>query len=223
MDKDFADVIQRMAREQGKEVLVNGKAKIYLSDYCEGRFKKEANIFRQILEAGCGELINNADNVPERKQKLMERLENDNGLSPKVTAEYLDLLGLILKGDTSKCGQSSPPIQIHMPTPPPAQPQPVATPRLVPDGLIWINGGTFMMGSPMNEPKRSDNEGPQHQVTVSSFYMGKYEVTQKEYQEVMGTNPSNFKGDNLPVENVSWYDAIEYCNKRSQKEGLTPA
>ncbi|GHU22901.1 hypothetical protein FACS1894172_07710 [Spirochaetia bacterium] len=53
--------------------------------------------------------------------------------------------------------------------------------------------------------------------------MGKYEVTQKEYQEVMGTNPSNFKGNNLPVENVSWYDAIEYCNARSRKKGLTPA
>jgi len=58
---------------------------------------------------------------------------------------------------------------------------------------------------------------------VSSFYMGKYEVTQKEYQELMGKNPNNFKGDNMPVETVSWYDAIEYCNKRSQKEGLTPA
>jgi len=79
------------------------------------------------------------------------------------------------------------------------------------------------MGSPANEPGRYDDEGPQRQVTVSGFYMGKYQVTQKEYQEVMGTNPSNFKGDNLPVEKVSWYDAIEYCNKRSQKEGLTPA
>jgi len=53
--------------------------------------------------------------------------------------------------------------------------------------------------------------------------MGKYPVTQKEYQEVMGTNPSNFKGDNLPVEQVSWYDAVNYCNRLSQKEGLTPA
>jgi len=78
------------------------------------------------------------------------------------------------------------------------------------------------MGSPANEPGR-DSDEVQHQVTVSSFYMGKYEVTQKEYQEVMGANPSNFKGDNLPVEMVSWYDAVEYCNKRSQKEGLTPA
>jgi len=78
------------------------------------------------------------------------------------------------------------------------------------------------MGSPANEPERGKDE-VQHQVTVSSFYMGKYEVTQKEYKEMMGTNPSNFKGDNLPVEQVSWYDAIEYCNKRSQREGLTPA
>jgi len=94
--------------------------------------------------------------------------------------------------------------------------------RPVTNNLVYIQGGTFTMGSPTNEPNRGNDE-VQHQVTVSSFYMEKYEVTQKEYQEVMGNNPSSFKGDNLPVENVSWYDAIEYCNKRSQKEGLTPA
>ena len=92
----------------------------------------------------------------------------------------------------------------------------------VPSGFVRINGGTFTMGRPANETGGND-ERPQRQVTVSSFYMGMYEVTQKEYQEVMGTNPSNFKGDNLPVEWVSWYDAVEYCNKRSLKEGLTPA
>jgi formylglycine-generating enzyme required for sulfatase activity len=69
-----------------------------------------------------------------------------------------------------------------------------------------------MMGSPASEMERADWEGPQHQVTVSSFYMGKYEVTQKEWVEIMGSNPSRFKGDNLPVENVGWYDAVEYCN-----------
>jgi len=95
--------------------------------------------------------------------------------------------------------------------------------QIPPDDMVLIKGGTFTMGSPANEPKRDDDEGPQHQVTVSSFYMGKYEVTQKEYQEVMGTNPSDIKWANSPVENVSWYDAIEYCNKRSQLEGLTPA
>jgi formylglycine-generating enzyme required for sulfatase activity len=90
------------------------------------------------------------------------------------------------------------------------------------DGMVFVEGGTFQMGSPANEPGRRDNED-QHQVTVSSFYMGKYQVTQKEWREVMGTNPSCFEGDNLPVEQVNWYDAVEYCNKRSQKEGLTPA
>jgi len=92
----------------------------------------------------------------------------------------------------------------------------------IPEGFVRINGGTFTMGSPANEPGRYDVE-VQCQVTVSSFYMGRTEVTQKEYQEVMGTNPSRFKGDNLPVEQVSWFDAVEYCNRRSQREGLTPA
>jgi formylglycine-generating enzyme required for sulfatase activity len=91
-----------------------------------------------------------------------------------------------------------------------------------PDGFVRIQGGTFTMGSPASEVERSGDE-VQHQVTVDSFYMGKYEVTQKEWAAVMGSNPSYFKGDNLPVEKVSWFDAIDYCNKRSQREGLTPA
>ncbi|MDR2597120.1 MAG: formylglycine-generating enzyme family protein [Treponema sp.] len=92
----------------------------------------------------------------------------------------------------------------------------------IPPNFVRIEGGTFIMGSPSNEPEREINE-LQHTVTVSGFYMGKYQVTQAEYEAVMGTNPSGFKGANLPVEQVSWYDAVEYCNKLSQKEGLTPA
>jgi formylglycine-generating enzyme required for sulfatase activity len=90
------------------------------------------------------------------------------------------------------------------------------------DGFVRVAGGTFMMGSPASEEERYDDE-TQHKVTLTSFYMGKYEVTQEEWVAVMGTNPSNFKGDKLPVECVSWYDAVEYCNKRSVKEGLTLA
>ena len=92
----------------------------------------------------------------------------------------------------------------------------------IPDNFVPIKGGTFMMGSPSSEYGREDDED-QHSVTVSSFYMSKGQVTQKEYEEVMGRNPSKFRGADLPVESVSWYDAIEYCNKRSIKEGLTPA
>ncbi|MDR2484037.1 MAG: formylglycine-generating enzyme family protein [Treponema sp.] len=61
------------------------------------------------------------------------------------------------------------------------------------------------------------------QATVSSFYMGRYEVTQAEYLEVTGADPSYFSGGGLPVETVDWYDAVAYCNARSLREGLTPA
>jgi formylglycine-generating enzyme required for sulfatase activity len=90
------------------------------------------------------------------------------------------------------------------------------------NSMVRIDGGTFTMGSPASESDRRDDETP-HQVQVSDFSIGKYEVTQKEYEEVMGTNPSEFKGNSLPVEQVSWFDAIEYCNKRSLMEKLTPA
>jgi len=80
----------------------------------------------------------------------------------------------------------------------------------------FIKGGTFQMGSPESEPERSLDE-IQHQVTVSDFYMSKTEISQKEYQEVMRNNPSENVGDNLPVTNITWYDAIQYCNKLSQK------
>jgi formylglycine-generating enzyme required for sulfatase activity len=88
--------------------------------------------------------------------------------------------------------------------------------------LVRVQGGSFMMGSPTSEADRYSSE-VRHQVRVSGFYMTKYEVSQGEYAALMGRNPSGFKGDQLPVENVTWYDAIEYCNKRSEREGLTPA
>lgn len=91
----------------------------------------------------------------------------------------------------------------------------------VPEGFVYISGGVFQMGSPESEAWRSDDE-KQHTVTVSDFYMSQYEVTQAEYQAVMNSNPSNFSGENLPVENVSWLDAVAYCNARSGREGLTP-
>jgi formylglycine-generating enzyme required for sulfatase activity len=89
----------------------------------------------------------------------------------------------------------------------------------VPANMVRVEGGTFSMGSSNGD----SDEKPVHSVTVRSFSMGKYEVTQAEYEAVMGTNPSNWKGANLPVERVSWLDAIEYCNKLSIKEGLAPA
>ena len=90
------------------------------------------------------------------------------------------------------------------------------------DAIVLIQGGTFLMGSPEDEPWRSADE-TQHSVTVSDFYLSAHEVTQAEYQAFMGENPSAFSGENLPIENVSWVDAIAYCNALSQAQGLTPA
>jgi len=98
--------------------------------------------------------------------------------------------------------------------------------------MVSIPAGTFTMGSPSTESGSYSNERPQHSVTLSGFYMGKYQVTQEQYQAVMGSNPSYFKtavtGESgtpgkLPVEQVSWYDALVFCNKLSIKEGLSPA
>lgn len=91
----------------------------------------------------------------------------------------------------------------------------------IPDNFVLIKGGSFQMGSPDSEAWRSADE-TQHSVMVSDFYMSKYELTQKEYQEITGSNPSNFSGEDLPVENISWLDAVAYCNARSEKDGLTP-
>jgi len=73
--------------------------------------------------------------------------------------------------------------------------------------MVFVQGGTFTMGctSERGNDCNSDNE-PVHQVTLSSYSIGKYPVTQKQWQAIMGSNRSHFKGDNLPVENVSYYD-----------------
>lgn len=92
---------------------------------------------------------------------------------------------------------------------------------IVDDHFILLEGGTFSMGSPAEERQRQEDE-TRHEVTVSSFYMNPYEVTQEEYEAVMGENPSFFSGENLPVENVTWYNAIAYCNRLSENRGLTP-
>ena len=88
--------------------------------------------------------------------------------------------------------------------------------------MVLVPGGSFSMGSASGDA----DEKPIHQVTVSSFMLGKYEVTQEQYQLVMGTNPSNFKSGSdapsRPVEQVKWYDAVAFCNALSAKEGLAP-
>ena len=89
-----------------------------------------------------------------------------------------------------------------------------------PTNLVFIPPGTFRMGSPPDEAGRLECEGPQTAVIISrGFWMGKYEVTQEDYLAVMGENPSEFTGEaHLPVEQVTWLDATEYCAKFTRLE-----
>jgi formylglycine-generating enzyme required for sulfatase activity len=95
--------------------------------------------------------------------------------------------------------------------------------------MIAIPGGTFQMGSPRQEANRQNSEGPQHKVTVPAFFMGRYPITQAQWQVVAATlpqvkrelnpEPSGFKGEDRPVERVNWFDAVEFCARLSQYTG----
>jgi formylglycine-generating enzyme required for sulfatase activity len=104
----------------------------------------------------------------------------------------------------------------------PAQSVPPPVQRIISANMVLINSGSFEMETIIDEQDTGENV-ELRQVTITSFYIAKYEVTQREYENVMRKNPSYFKGPNLPVENVNWFDAIEYCNALSKREGLTLA
>ena len=91
----------------------------------------------------------------------------------------------------------------------------------VPFKMIRVEGGSFMMGSPDNDSDAYDWEKPQHRVTLSDYYIGETQVTQALWKAVMGGNPSNWKGDNLPVEQVSWKRCQEFIKQLNKKTGKT--
>ena len=137
------------------------------------------------------------------------------------------LLSLLVAASLAACSQNSPQTEQESA---PVESDPVVsetsstTPPAAleaPEGFVLIEGGSFLMGSPDSEPWRSEDE-TRHTVMVSDFYISPYELTQAEYEAVMGENSSSFSGEDLPVENISWLDAVAYCNARSEQEGLTP-
>ncbi len=87
--------------------------------------------------------------------------------------------------------------------------------------MVFIQGGSFHMGSESGGQYWYAEESPVHMVELDSFWIGKFEVTQAQYKAIMKTNPSEFKGDNLPVDLVSWDGAVEFCQKLSKRTGKT--
>ncbi len=87
------------------------------------------------------------------------------------------------------------------------------------DDLVLVRGGEFLMGS---DRAAEPDVKPACRISVSSFYLAKTELTQRDWKAIMEFNPSQRKGSDLPVTNVSWFQALEYCNRRSKEEGLEP-
>ncbi|MCL2186859.1 MAG: formylglycine-generating enzyme family protein [Treponema sp.] len=210
------DALVAIYKKFGADVLLGEKLKSYFSDFMPSASKSIKKLVNSVYDSGASKIlkqnINSSQEDKERAVKIAVRNLTEDFVMPEIAEniifEFIGALGW----------------QIEKPKPEQTvttSPSPSPSSHKIPANFVHIKGGTFMMGSPENEPDRLDVE-TQHQVTVSSFYMCKFTVTQKEYREVMEKNPSGFKGDNLPVENVSWFDAIEYCNMLSQKEGLNP-
>ena len=170
----------------------------------------------------------------EKKAENKRLHESKKGNSGKFFAVAL-LLGIVFFGfwmfspdgnnDTNIIEPTPVPTLTPSSTPSPAQPvTSSADQKTITNSIsmefVLIPAGEFDMGSPSGEVGRDGDEGPVHSVTISNaYYMGKYEVTQKQWREVMGTNPSNWKGDNLPVDKVSWNGAKDFIKKLNEKEG----
>ncbi|MDR3146586.1 MAG: SUMF1/EgtB/PvdO family nonheme iron enzyme, partial [Treponema sp.] len=209
------------------------------SDYYRRAYSR---VSRQVMTSGASETVPDASEFALRLKSTLRRAEE-----PCIDPEYLfsnvrevrstqPLLGTITGSEhqtggsflffrRDEGGGSAPASTgtayvppIYTPASPPATPP---APSL-PADLIAIQGGSFMMGSENNEQGRGSDEF-RHRVMLDSFIMGIREVSQREYQALMGTNPSRTKGDTLPVTMVSWLDAVEYCNRRSAQEGLQVA
>ena len=160
-----------------------------------------------VLQRVLAQITGAAISPPE---KLPEPVQPQPTLKPDPTYPCFSFEVVTVNPQGQILGRREPIASLH---------QPVPLARGVTLDMVLVPGGTFMMGSPKNELERNEDEGPQHQVTLPRFWMGIYLVTQAQYQAIMGNNPSNFKGNHRPVESVTWNDAVEFCDRLSQKLG----
>ena len=140
----------------------------------------------------------------------------------------------LLGGAVALAGSGEPiaiPVSPAEPTPPPQSVEPKPEPEPEPSSLVElveIPAGVFLMGSDERDPlmgsDERDPEKPIHEVRISAFKCMKFPVTRRIYQDVMGNDPGWPRGeaDDRPVNQVTWYDAIDFCNRLSEREGLTP-
>jgi formylglycine-generating enzyme required for sulfatase activity len=282
MNTNLVSIVKGIAAGYGEAVLADPQRfKAFFSDLAKEEPKPLRIAFGRCIEAGAYTALKTASDRSERgerKTAIAQRVRDEHGLDVALCGEALDILEAALYGTAQTtpppgavlAANSAPAVSSAKKKPPIAALIVVAAvvamvligffyeqsasnnQQSASNSMVFIQGGTFTMGSPPSEAGR-DSDEDQHSVTMSSFYMSKYEVTVGDFRRFVNAtgykttaetsggglvlsggklvqksdaswqNPYFSQNDNHPVVLVSWYDAVEYCNWRSQQEGLSPA
>ncbi|MDR1921074.1 MAG: formylglycine-generating enzyme family protein [Candidatus Adiutrix sp.] len=210
MDREIINILLRIREAQGVEVFSDlKKCRSFLADYTAGTYKAESRAMLLGLEEKFYDRLRGAGALTATEVRGLERR--------LISAYFLNepAASFIVRGWCEVFG-------LRCPEPGFGQAEAsLSKSRANSIGMefVLIPAGEFMMGSPDGD-EDADCDENQHRVTISRpFCLGKYEVTQAQWEAVMGNNPSEFEGRNNPVENVSWDDVQEFINKLNQKEG----
>jgi formylglycine-generating enzyme required for sulfatase activity len=238
MNANFLTIIKRIVSEQGEAILAEpNRLKGWISDYAKDEPKAERLAFGRCIEYGAYTELKNA--LPESraavKKRLAQKLYNEQGLDTALCVDALDVLeaavwgvpepkilcrncGKELQAEWKACPYCGTPAAFVPASAASGSPGLYDVDKKMPEHFILIKGGNFLYH---NYTMSGRYMRPQEE-SVKDFFIDRNEVTQEEYQQIMGVNPSRFHCKEHPVENVSFFDALNYCNKRSEKEILTP-
>jgi formylglycine-generating enzyme required for sulfatase activity len=231
MNKNLLKVVKDIVEKYGETVLSEPQRfSSALADLAREEPKRQRNTFVKCLEHGFVPILKSVSDSERGncKQRLAQKLHEEEGFDLGLCEETVKLLAAVLSSNVTKKVLTD--SHRHEPPSPPAptkqsfQQMPASRPNMLIDNVVGIEmvlciGGTFPMGD--IDGHGNDSEKPVHYVTLNDFYIGKYPVTQKQWIQIMGNNRnhSKFKGNNLPVENVSWLDAQKFIVKLNSLTG----
>ncbi|GHT59995.1 hypothetical protein FACS1894109_16940 [Spirochaetia bacterium] len=198
----FAHLVTILSEEQGRDIFTGKRLKALLEDYAKGEWRNEIRLLLRVIDSGvCKELWEAEADSKTDTAGMAWKLTAEYGIEGGTARRMVGILSLALRGECERDTE----ITII-----PDAPEESAVPKIITDGFVFIRGGGTVFG------RRSQ------QIKLASFYMARFAVTQDEFRDVMGYNPSYIRGGDLPVESVSWYEAVEYCNYRSERDGIFP-